>query len=232
VTGLSLDLTSYSATVGGSFYINPVVAPSDATNKAVTWKSSATNIETADGNGYVECIDEGSAVITCSTVEGGFTATCAVSVAAAESGGDDSGESGGGTTGGKVQFSTLEKTNGFLKADGSVATLGSTYHVSFPYTEGLFVSTATNGNWNITTYPPVLVLDNGTYTAPDLTKADHTTDVGGKLTTQYSGTLAGFSENAVVYASFLTGTLEASIPTGAMGMDEADVFYYIPGGEA
>ena len=88
VTGLTLDLSEYGAKVGDGFYINPVVTPSNATNKAVTWESNATNIATVDGNGYVECIAEGDATITCTTADGGFTATCAVSVAAESSGGD------------------------------------------------------------------------------------------------------------------------------------------------
>ena len=227
VTGLTLDLSTYNATVGGAFYINPVVAPSNATNKAVTWKSSAESIATVDGSGYVECVAEGDAVITCTTSDGGFTATCVVNVAAAESGGDDS----GGTTGEKVQFSTLEKTAGLMGSSGSVTSLGNTYHVQFPYTEGMVVSTGTNHSWNTTNYPPMVVCDNGEYSIPNFELTDKTATINSKYAAQYIATLTGYSENAVVYASFLVGgtiTDEATLTK----MDNADIFYYIPGGES
>ena len=220
VTGLSLDLTSYSAKVGGGFYINPIVAPANATNRSVTWKSDKPAVATVNAMGYVECIAAGDAVITCTTVDGGFTATCAVSVASAGS--------GGGTGGDKERFSTLEKTSGFFKADGTVASLGSTYHVCFPYTEGMQISTGTNGSWNVSTYPPIVVLDDGEYSTPTCTKAESTISVGGKIVTQYTATLTGYSENAIVYASLLSGTKNGSVEAA---MDDADIYYYIPGGE-
>lgn len=302
VTGLTLDLASYNAKVGDGFYINPVVIPSNATNKAVTWKSNATNIATVNNSGFVECIAEGSAVITCTTVDGGFIATCSVSVAAESSGepevtlssisatysGGDvavgtavtdltgivvtahysdgstatvtdytlSGtiaegsntiavsyggktttftvtgieeNTGGGTAGQKIQFSTLEKTSGFMKADGTIVTMGNTYHVVIPYTEGVFISTGTNASWAQTTYPPVLVLDNGEYSLPTMEAlAEKATSVGGKYATPYGVTLNGYSSEATVYVSFLAGgTLGSSLETN---MDNAGMFYYITGG--
>lgn len=298
VTGLSLDLTAYSAKAGDGFYINPVIAPSNATNKAVSWQSNATNIATVNDSGYVNCIAEGNAVITCTTVDGGFVATCAVSVAEADSGETEvtlssisatynGGDVAVGTavtdltgivvtafysdgstatvtnytlsgtiaegsntvtvsyggktttftvtgvaesTDGKVLFSTLELTSSLLKADGTVASLGKTHHVSFPYTEGMFVSTGTNGGWNISTYPPVLVLDGGAYSAPPMTKADNAITVDGSIITQYSGTITGYSADAVVYANILTtGSADNTVKNN---MDKAGIFYYIPGGEA
>lgn len=229
VTGLSLDLTSYNAKVGSGFYINPIVAPTNATNRSVSWKSSKPAVATVNDMGYVECIAEGDAVITCTTVDGGYTATCAVSVAAAESGGGDSGEdTGGGAAGQKIQFSTLEKTNGVMKGDGTVAdTIGGAYCVTLPYSDGMFISTATNKNWNQTNYPPVLVLDNGGYTAPAMTPGrDDLGNIGGKYAAQFTCTLSGFSAAAVVYVTLLSGT------AGATEMDNADVWYYIPGGES
>lgn len=229
VTGLSLDLTSYSAKVGGGFYINPVVLPTNATNRSVTWQSNKPAVATVNTMGYVECIAEGDAVITCTTVDGGYTATCAVSVAAAESGGDTGGDSGGdsgGATGQKIQFSSLEIEDKFMKADGTLVELGSTYHVQLPYTEGMFISTGSNASWNKATYPAMVVFDGEMYTIPDYTVSDKgTVTVGGKLPTQITATLTGFPNTAVVYVSFLAGGLGATL-------DNAGIYYYIPGGES
>lgn len=303
VTGLSLDLTTYSAKVGGGFYINPIVVPGNATNRAVTWKSNATNIATVSSSGYVECIAEGDAVITCTTMDGGFAATCAVSVAAAESSGgetevtlssisaaysggdvavgtsvtaltgivvtahysDGSTEAvtgytlsgtiaegsntvtvsyggktatftvtgvaeSGGTTGEKVQFSTLEITDGMMGPSGSIIGIGSTYHVTVPYTEGMIVSTGVNSSWVEKDYPGVVVLDNGTYTVVYRETAGTSVSVGGKYATPCTYTVSGFSADAVVYVSFLAGGTEGS--TLETYMDKAGFYYYIPGGES
>lgn len=221
VTGLSLDLSSYSATVGDSFYINPVVAPSNATNKAVSWNSSNTSVATVDSSGYVECIADGDAVIICITADGGYTATCAVSVAAAES---------GGTIGEKVQFSTLEKSAGMMGPSGTIISLGSTYHVQLPYTDGMVVSTGTNVSWDTTKFPPMVVYDNGDYSLPDFESTDKTSSIESKYATQFLATITGYSESAVVYATFLVG---GTITDSAIlqAMDDADMFYYIPGGD-
>lgn len=220
VTGLSLDLNSYSAKVGDGFYINPVVFPTNATNRAVSWKSSNTAAATVSSVGYVECIASGDTVITCTTEDGGYTAACAVSVAAAES------------AGGKVQFSTLEITDGFFKADGAVVSLGKTYHTSIPYTEGMQISTGTNGSWNISTYPPIVVFDGGEYSAPTVTKADTTVTVETSTVTPYTATLTGYGTDAAVYVSMLVGRNAPSTEEGKADMDEADIYWYIPGGES
>ena len=59
------------------------VAPATATNKAVTWTSSAPAIATVDASGTVKGIAPGTATITVKTADGGKTATCAVTVKAA-----------------------------------------------------------------------------------------------------------------------------------------------------
>ena len=47
--------------------VTPVISPSNATNKAVTWKSSNTKVATVDGKGNVKAIGAGSATITVTT---------------------------------------------------------------------------------------------------------------------------------------------------------------------
>ncbi len=79
VTGVSLNKTTAKLTVGGSETLTATVAPSNATNKSVTWKSSNTAVATVE-NGVVKAVKAGTATITVTTADGGKTASCAVTV--------------------------------------------------------------------------------------------------------------------------------------------------------
>lgn len=81
VTGVTLSQTTGSLTVGETLSLIPTVAPDEATNKTVTWSSSDETVATV-ANGVVTALSAGNATITVTTVDGGFTATCAVTVAA------------------------------------------------------------------------------------------------------------------------------------------------------
>lgn len=56
------------------------VAPAEATNKAVTWKSDDESVATVSNAGVVTAIAAGTATITVTTTDGGKTATCAITV--------------------------------------------------------------------------------------------------------------------------------------------------------
>lgn len=79
VTGVSLNKTSTTISVGETETLTATVAPSNALNKAVTWTSSNTDVAMV-ANGVVTAKAAGSATITVTTTDGGFTATCAVTV--------------------------------------------------------------------------------------------------------------------------------------------------------
>lgn len=83
VTGVSLNKTSLELTVGGSETLTATIAPSDATNKDVTWSSSNTSVAAIDANGKVTAVITGNATITVMTTDGGKNATCTVTVKAA-----------------------------------------------------------------------------------------------------------------------------------------------------
>ena len=83
VTGVSLNKTSTTLTVGGSETLTATVQPSNATNKAVNWSSNPTSVATVDSNGKVTAVGEGTATITVTTQDGNKTATCTVTVNAA-----------------------------------------------------------------------------------------------------------------------------------------------------
>ena len=80
VSGISLTQTSLSIEKGSTAALTAVVSPSDATNKTVTWYSTNTNVATVSNTGVVAAVAPGSAVIVATTVDGGKTATCSVTV--------------------------------------------------------------------------------------------------------------------------------------------------------
>jgi uncharacterized protein YjdB len=82
VTGVTLNKTTTSLTVGGKETLTPTIAPANATNKNVTWSSSNTAVATVSG-GTVTAVTLGSVTITVRTDDGNRTATCAVTVTAA-----------------------------------------------------------------------------------------------------------------------------------------------------
>lgn len=82
VTGVSLNKTSTTLTEGDSETLTATVAPSDATNKAVSWKSSDASTASVDNSGKVTAVKAGSATITVTTTEGSKTASCSVTVKA------------------------------------------------------------------------------------------------------------------------------------------------------
>lgn len=79
VTGVSLNKTSTTILEGGSETIVATVIPASATNQAVTWSSDNLAVVNVT-EGVISAVGEGSAVITVRTLDGGYTATCTVSV--------------------------------------------------------------------------------------------------------------------------------------------------------
>jgi endoglucanase len=80
VTGVTVAPTILSVNIGSTSPLTATVLPANATNKSVTWSSSNTTVATVSSSGVVTGVSEGSAIITVTTVSGGFTATCAVTV--------------------------------------------------------------------------------------------------------------------------------------------------------
>ena len=80
VSGVSLNKTSATIVVGGSISLTATVSPINAANKSVNWTSSNTNAATVNSSGIVTGVGEGNTTITATTVDGGYTASCAVQV--------------------------------------------------------------------------------------------------------------------------------------------------------
>ena len=81
VTGVSLSPATASLEPGQSVQLNATVSPSGASNQSVTWSSSNSEVATVDQTGKVTALAEGSALVTATTADGGFTATCQVNAA-------------------------------------------------------------------------------------------------------------------------------------------------------
>ncbi|MCC3375441.1 S-layer homology domain-containing protein [Cohnella sp. REN36] len=85
VAGVSLDRTALSLKKGETAILKADVSPADATDSSVAWRSSDDSIATV-ADGTVTAIGEGTAIVTVTTTDGGFSATANVTVEAAEPG--------------------------------------------------------------------------------------------------------------------------------------------------
>ena len=79
VTGISLNKSSASLTVGETVALVSTVSPSNATNKNVTWTSSNKNVAVVNSNGVVTAKSGGTTIIT-ATANNGKKATSIISV--------------------------------------------------------------------------------------------------------------------------------------------------------
>lgn len=78
VTGVKLDQTTLTLNAGESAQLTATVSPSNATNKSVTWSASNSNVSVSGGK--VTAKTAGSAIVTVTTADGGYTAQCNVTV--------------------------------------------------------------------------------------------------------------------------------------------------------
>lgn len=83
VTGVSVNPTSITPTEGQTGTITATVAPSNATNKTVTFSSSDATIITVTNTGAWTAVKAGIATITAKTADGNKTATTTVTVSPA-----------------------------------------------------------------------------------------------------------------------------------------------------
>ena len=79
-TGVALNRTSMSLTIGHSGTLTATVTPDNADNKAVLFTSSNDFVASVDQNGKITANEIGNAIITVTTADGSLQATCAVRV--------------------------------------------------------------------------------------------------------------------------------------------------------
>ena len=83
VTGVTLEPQTAELTVGETLTLNAAAQPADATNAKLTFTSSDPAVAAVDENGVVTALTPSEAVITVTTQDGGFTASCKLTVKAA-----------------------------------------------------------------------------------------------------------------------------------------------------
>jgi uncharacterized protein YjdB len=84
VSSITLNQTTANVKTGETLQLTATVLPADADNKAVTWTSDKPYLATVDNNGLVTAIlAPGTVVITATTVESGYIASCTVTTSAA-----------------------------------------------------------------------------------------------------------------------------------------------------
>lgn len=80
VTGVTIAPKTASIAVGATQQLTPTVAPSNATNKQVTYSSNKESIATVNASGLVTAKAEGEATITVTTADGAKTDTSVITV--------------------------------------------------------------------------------------------------------------------------------------------------------
>jgi len=80
VEGIALSRQSAVLTINGApLVLEAIINPADATNCTVTWSSSNSSVARVE-DGVVSPVGIGQAVITATTADGGFEASCSVTV--------------------------------------------------------------------------------------------------------------------------------------------------------
>ena len=79
-SAVKLNKTEASRYAGGVVDLKAKVIPAGATNKDVTWTSSNETVAKVDANGRVTVLAEGEAIITATTMDGGLTDQCKLTV--------------------------------------------------------------------------------------------------------------------------------------------------------
>ncbi|MDO5397306.1 MAG: Ig-like domain-containing protein [bacterium] len=112
VTGVNISESNMSVGTNYSKKLSASVEPADASVTGITWTSSNPAVASVDENGNVLGITTGAAVITATSAEGGFTASCVVNVVplvAVDKTGDNSFETP--TVDNKTQYSNVSASS-------------------------------------------------------------------------------------------------------------------------
>lgn len=79
-TGISLSPTSVKLNRGESTYLIATVSPSNASNKTVHWYTTDNTVARIEDDGCLKAISAGTATITAMAEDGGYQASCKVTV--------------------------------------------------------------------------------------------------------------------------------------------------------
>ncbi|MEH0153127.1 sugar-binding protein [Limibacter armeniacum] len=153
VTGVSLSPQNFSLAEGQTQQLSTNIQPANATNQNVTYATSNANVATVNAAGLVTAVAPGTATITVTTEDGGFTATTSVTVnAAVNITATDASAAEGGNTGTFVISTSSIAQN--ITVNYSVGgTASSSDYSSSPSLSGSVTLTPSNPSQTITITP-------------------------------------------------------------------------------
>lgn len=206
VTGVSISPTTASISVGATQQLTATVSPSNATNKNVTWSIPQADqaYATVTSNGLVTGVAAGTAHVTVTTVDGGYSAQATITVTA--SGG------GGGLENFTISFenSRTSDSSSAVSTLSSLITSGSEYVSSSSASRvydgkgGIkFSSSSNNGSATITlteTYDIMSIVVNAAQYNTDasaLTVNNSSKSISGTSYTNYTYEFDGTTTNTI-----------------------------------
>ena len=129
VSGVALNKTSTSISVGNSEKLTATVKPENATDKTLNWASSDTSVATVAADGTVTAVKAGAATITATAADGSnVSANCEVTVTSGTTPSQPGGSTGGNTGGGGGSSSDRDSSdsNPIIKTETKTNADGST----------------------------------------------------------------------------------------------------------
>ncbi len=137
VSGVSVSVDSSVIGVGETTNVKAMVVPSNAANQKVTWKSSKPSVATVTENGVVTGVAGGTAKITATTKDGGYTASVTVTVDAKKLAGISLSKSTAELYKGKTLQLSVKYTPSDTTSDKSVTWTSSNTDVATVSSDGL-----------------------------------------------------------------------------------------------
>ena len=206
-TGVTLNKTSATLNTGQTLQLSATVAPSNATDKSVSWTTSNSSVASVNSNGLVTANGPGTATITAKTWDGtNKTATCTVTVKQLATGVSLNKTSATLNTGQTLQLTaTVSPSNTSNKAvtwkssNTTVATVSTTGLVTAkaPGSATITVTTADGSNKSATCALTVKQLATGV----TLNKTSATLNTGQTLQLTATVTPSNTSNKAVTWKS-------------------------------
>ncbi len=225
VESVTLSSSSLTLNVGGSSILTATVTPDNVADKTVVWASSNSGVATVV-NGVVTAVGPGTATITVSTVDGGKTATCTVTVRGEITGIELNRSSVSMTTGDSVtlEYSLLpDGTGGYTvswsSSDTSVVTV-SNGRIS-AVGPGTATVTVAVGGTQLSAVCTVTVVGSSTETGTTTEENDD-----GSVTTTVTEEIdvgGGTSVGKVTETTSVDGSTTSTVTTYTVGTDGSKV---------
>ena len=221
VTGITLNKTSITALSGSTHQLSATIAPADATDKRIDWKSSNTSVATVDASGKVTLVGGGTATITATAADGsGVTASCSITsqVKATEVG---------------VHLTTNSWYQGKTgQAQAFVNPSYASQEVTWSVSDTSYASIDANGNITIKKAPTIFDKDEGVLgdKAKKITVTATAKDGSGKkgtatLMIKEKVNVTGVAFSKTNYSTYVGQEMTASVTVSPSNASETEVRY-------